>query len=70
MDMNGFVVASTGSLGSGPGQFNFPNGIRLSKDSEIFVCDTNNHRIQVFYKYLESWGDMDVTRAVSNCQLI
>ncbi len=52
MDMNGSVVASTGSLGSGPGQFNFPNGIRLSKNSEIFVCDSNNHRIQVFDKYL------------------
>ncbi len=46
--MNGSVVASTGSRGSSPGQFNWPNGIRLSKDNEIFVCDSNNHRIQVF----------------------
>ncbi len=52
MDMNGSVVASTGSQGNGPGEFNCPNGIRLSKDSEIFVCDSNNHRIQVFDKDL------------------
>ncbi len=38
MDMNGSVVASTGSLGSGPGRFNFPSGIRLSKDSEILCA--------------------------------
>ncbi len=52
MDMKGSVVASTGSRGNGPGQFNFPNGIQLSKDDEIFVCDSNNHRIQVFDKDL------------------
>ncbi len=50
MDMNGSVVASTGSQGSSPGQFNCPNGIRISKENEIFVCDSDNHRIQVFDK--------------------
>ncbi len=49
MDMKGSVVASTGSRGNGPGQFNFPNGIRLSKDNKNF---SNNHRIQVFDKDL------------------
>ncbi len=52
MDMNGSVLASTGSRGNGPGQFDFPNGIRLFKDKEIFVCDSYNHRIQVFDKDL------------------
>ena len=28
--------------------FNFPNGTRMNKDQEILVCDSNNHRIQVF----------------------
>ena len=48
MDHDGQVVSSTGSKGDGPGQFNIPNGIRLSRDNEIYVCDSSNHRIQVF----------------------
>ena len=48
MDMNGIIIKATGRKGNRPGEFNFPNGIRLSKDSEIFVCDSRNHRIQVF----------------------
>ncbi len=52
MNMNGSVVKSTGSRGHRPGQFDFPNGIRLSKDNELYICDTNNHRIQVFDKDL------------------
>ena len=45
---DGHILASTGGLGSIPGSFNFPNGIRISKQNEIYVCDSNNHRIQVF----------------------
>ena len=52
MDMAGTVIESTGTRGSGPGQFNSPKGIRLSRDDELFVCDTNNNRIQVFDKSL------------------
>ena len=48
MDRNGIVLKSVGHLGTNPGQFNFPNGIRQSKANEIFVSDTRNHRIQVF----------------------
>ena len=46
--MDGHILASTGGCGSIPGYFNFPNGIRISKQNEIYVCDTRNHRIQVF----------------------
>ena len=46
--MDGHILASTGGRGSIPGHFNFPNGIRISKQNEIYVCDTHNHRIQVF----------------------
>ena len=48
MDRNGSIIAAIGAEGKTPGQFDFPNGIRQSKDREIYVCDTNNHRIQVF----------------------
>ena len=46
--MDGHILASIGGKGSLPGSFNFPNGIRIAKHNEIYVCDTNNHRIQVF----------------------
>ena len=29
------------------GEFNFPRGVTLH-DNQVYVCDTNNHRIQVF----------------------
>ena len=37
-----------GSLGSGPGQFNCPHGLAVSSAGEVFVCDMENHRVQVF----------------------
>ena len=49
MDRNGIVVKSVGGVGSNPGEFSFPNGIRQNKDKEIYVCDgRSNSRIQVF----------------------
>ena len=44
----GKTIIHTGKFGPQPGNFNFANGIRMSKDQEVFVCDSNNHRIQVF----------------------
>jgi hypothetical protein len=41
-------VASWGSLGSGPGQFDTPHGIAVSPKDEIFVADRGNRRVQVF----------------------
>ncbi len=53
MDMNGSTIKFIGGTkGDRPGQFNFPNGIQLSKDNQIYVCDTHNHRIQVFNRDL------------------
>ena len=52
-NLNGTIISSIGTLGDKPGQFNFPNGIRLSKDGEIFVCDSDNNRIQVFDRDLK-----------------
>ena len=46
--MDGRILTSIGGKGSLPGSFNFPTGIRITKHNEIYVCDTNNHRIQVF----------------------
>lgn len=41
------LVLAWGEKGSGPGQFNDPTGIAV-KDTEVFVSDARNGRIQVF----------------------
>ena len=61
-DLNGTPIFSTGTQGDKEGQFDFPNGIRLSKDKEIYVCDSDNHRIQVFdqdLKFLRILGSQE-----------
>ena len=48
VNARGEWVASWGSLGSGPGQFDTPHGIAVSPEDEIYVADRGNRRIQVF----------------------
>lgn len=36
------------SYGSEPGQFDRPTGVAVAPDGTVFVCDTGNHRVQVF----------------------
>jgi sugar lactone lactonase YvrE len=61
-------VASWGSLGNGPGQFDTPHGVAVSPKDEIFVADRGNRRIQVFDpsgKYLREFTidvPVDTTR--------
>jgi tripartite motif-containing protein 71 len=48
-----------GSLGSGEGQFNWPIGIALAPNGNIYVADKYNHRIQYFTwngSFRGSWG--------------
>jgi hypothetical protein len=46
---DGGVVAQFGSEGCGPGQLNYPRGLRLMSDgSGLVVADSNNHRLCVF----------------------
>src|SRR5262249_38659659 len=33
----------------GPGQFNNPQGIAVTAGDKIYVCDTNNHRVQILH---------------------
>jgi streptogramin lyase len=47
VNARGEWVASWGSLGKGPGQFDTPHGIAVSPKDEIFVADRGNRRIQV-----------------------
>ena len=46
-------------LGSGEGQLNRPKGIALDESGNVYVADSNNHRIAVFSgdgKSIRQWG--------------
>ena len=58
--MGGTFIASVGSYGSGKLQFNSPWAVAADeRGKKIYVCDTNNHRIQVLnfdLSYHSSFG--------------
>ena len=41
------LVAKLGSEGSGVGQFNYPLGLTVSTNGDVFVADCENNRIQI-----------------------
>jgi DNA-binding beta-propeller fold protein YncE len=48
-----------GSSGSGDGQFNHPYGVAIDTSNNVYVADTDNHRIQKFTSdgtFLTEWG--------------
>ena len=48
ISMDGDCVASVGEKGSGPLQFNCPDGIAISPiTGQVYIADRDNHRIQV-----------------------
>lgn len=47
LSKGGRNIRSIGRLGKENGEFNFPNGLKVSKKNELYVCDSGNHRIQV-----------------------
>lgn len=47
-DKNGRFVASVGSKGSEPGQFNLPHSLAVDSKGNVYVGDRSNRRIQVF----------------------
>lgn len=58
-DMQGNLMSSFGSRGSGDGEFNFPVAITLNHQGEIIVADAMNARIQIFDKdgkFLRKFG--------------
>ena len=42
------VIKTVGCYGSGQAEFMNPSGLGISYEDELYVCDSNNHRIQVF----------------------
>lgn len=60
---DGTFIREWGSSGDGDGQLNFPGGIVVSKQGEVFVSDETNRRVQVFDregKFLRKWGEYGV----------
>ena len=58
--IDGKLLASWGSPGSDPGQFNVPHGIGTD-GNRLFVCDRENSRVQVFSPdgdLLDVWNDV------------
>jgi DNA-binding beta-propeller fold protein YncE len=59
LDQAGACVAVWGSPGSEPGQFAHVRALALGPDSNLYVADACNHRIQVFTregKLVRYWG--------------
>src|ERR1700733_7374351 len=47
-DKNGKYIASVGSKGAEPGQFNLPHTLAVDAKGNVYVGDRSNRRIQVF----------------------
>ena len=45
----GEFLGTFGQKGSDVGEFNTPYGINISPEGKVYVADTNNNRIQIFY---------------------
>ena len=57
----GDLLLSWGRQGTGPGEFALLHNIWVDTRSRVFICDRENHRIQVFDdqgNFLEQWTDL------------
>ena len=53
------AISTWGSPGSGPNQLRAPKGLTLDSDGNIYVADSQNHRIQVIGangQFMRQWG--------------
>ena len=44
----GVLLSSWGEPGTGPGQFNLVHSVWVDSDYQIYICDRENNRIQIF----------------------
>ncbi len=57
-------LTSFGSYGTGPGEFRFPQGIDVDESGNVYVVDSENHRIQRWrddgagYVFDSAWGQI------------
>ena len=58
----GELLLSWGREGTGPGEFVNLHNIGVDVNSRVFICDRENHRIQLFDdhgSFLEEWTDLE-----------
>ncbi|OMF04359.1 hypothetical protein BK127_33680, partial [Paenibacillus sp. FSL H7-0331] len=48
---------SGGGKGSGPGEFEYPGGVAVDRSGNVYVADTNNHRIQKLTVATGIWSE-------------
>ncbi len=56
---DGALLATWGSRGTGPGEFDLPHGIAIDERGRVLVADRSNARVQVFDasgRYLAQWA--------------
>ena len=55
------LLHSWGKEGAGPGEFALLHNVWVDSRSRVFICDRENHRIQIFNdqgNFLEQWTDL------------
>ena len=61
-DSGGHLLQSWGTWGkTEPGQFHLPHSIIIDETHTVYVCDRENHRVQVFTpngEFIEMWTDI------------
>lgn len=56
---DGKLLQSWGEPGHTAGEFHIPHGIRVDRNGRVYVCDRENHRVQVFTpdgEFLTQWS--------------
>jgi DNA-binding beta-propeller fold protein YncE len=46
---NGTFISGFGSEGTGPGQFAKPESIAIDSKGNVYVADTTNNNVQIFF---------------------
>jgi sugar lactone lactonase YvrE len=66
---NGQLISSWGDPGKGgPNQFHLPHSLLIGPDGNVYVCDRENSRIQVFSQsgeFITMWTDMQRPNDIS-----
>ena len=59
---DGHLISSWGEPGkTGPNRFHLPHSILVGQDGQVYVCDRENSRVQIFSadgQYIAMWTDM------------
>src|SRR5208337_1559642 len=62
--MTAMFVTEWGSVGTGNGQFDFPQGVAVDSSGNVYVVDRGNSRIQKFSNtgtYITQWGSLGIS---------